>query len=113
MATAVGFLVQIFGLSIAGTIFKFGLSPALVFQAICFGLGAFAIRRLLPQPPVIQKKESPFKNLADAFRKIYKQRDIMQTLIINCTSSAFNTGATISNLLIVRVMPLVRPGVFF
>jgi len=143
-ATAVGFLVQIFGLGIAGTIDKFGLSPALAFQATCVGLGAFAVRRLHPQPPVIQKTESPFKNLADGFREIYKQRDIMQTLIINFTSSVFNAGAfmtvfpfivkeiyggnafllsflmvifyagaTISNLLMIRVMPLVRPGRIF
>ena len=143
-ATAVGFLVQIFGLGIAGTIDKFGLSPALAFQATCVGLGAFAVRRLHPQPPVIQKTESPFKNLADGFREIYKQRDIMQTLIINFASSVFNAGAfmtvfpfivkeiyggnafllsflmvifyagaTISNLLMIRVMPLVRPGRIF
>ena len=143
-ATAVGFLVQIFGLGIAGTIDKFGLSPALAFQATCVGLGAFAVRRVHPQPPVIQKTESPFKNLADGFREIYKQRDIMQTLIINFTSSVFNAGAfmtvfpfivkeiyggnafllsflmvifyagaTISNLLMIRVMPLVRPGRIF
>ena len=143
-ATAVGFLVQIFGLGIAGTIDKFGLSPALAFQATCVGLGAFAVRRLHPQPPVIQKTESPLKNLADGFREIYKQRDIMQTLIINFTSSVFNAGAfmtvfpfivkeiyggnafllsflmvifyagaTISNLLMIRVMPLVRPGRIF
>ena len=143
-ATAVGFLVQILGLGIAGTIDKFGLSPALAFQATCVGLGAFAVRRLHPQPPVIQKTESPFKNLADGFREIYKQQDIMQTLIINFTSSVFNAGAfmtvfpfivkeiyggnafllsflmvifyagaTISNLLMIRVMPLVRPGRIF
>ena len=143
-ATAVGFLVQIFGLGIAGTIDKFGLSPALAFQATCVGLGAFAVRRLHPQPPVIEKTESPFKNLADGFSEIYKQKDIMQTLIINFTSSVFNAGAfmtvfpfivkeiyggnafllsflmvifyagaTISNLLMIRVMPLVRPGRIF
>ena len=143
-ATAVGFLVQIFGLGIAGTIDKFGLSPALAFQATCVGLGAFAVRRLHPQPPVFKKTESPFKNLADGFREIYKQRDIMQTLIINFASSVFNAGAfmtvfpfivkeiyggnafllsflmvifyagaTISNLLMIRVMPLVRPGRIF
>ena len=143
-ATTVGFLVQIFGLGIAGTIDKFGLSPALAFQATCVGLGAFAVRRLHPQPKEKKKTESPFKNLADGFREIYKQRDIMQTLIINFTSSVFNAGAvmtvfpfivkeiyggnafllsflmvifyagaTISNLLMIRVMPLVRPGRIF
>ena len=143
-ATAVGFLVQIFGLGIAGTIDRFGLSPALAFQAICIILGAFAVRSLHPQPPVIKKPESPFKNLADGFREIYKQRDIMQTLVINFTSSIFNAGAfmtvfpfivkevydgdalllsflmvifyagaAVSNLLMIRIMPLVRPGRIF
>ena len=92
-ATAVGFLVQIFGLGIAGTIDSFGLSPALTFQAACIALGALAVRRLHPQPPAIHNTESPFKNLADGFREIYKQRDIMQTLLINFTSSIFNAGA--------------------
>ena len=144
VATAVGFLVQIFGLCIAGTIDSFGLSPALAFQATCIILGAFAVRSLHPQPPVIKNTESPFKNLADGFKEIYKQRDIMQTLIINFASSVFNAGAfmtvfpfivkemyggnafllsflmvifyvgaTISNLLMIRVMPLVRPGRIF
>ena len=58
VATAVGFLVQIFGLCIAGTIDSFGLSPALAFQATCIILGAFAVRSLHPQPPVIKNTES-------------------------------------------------------
>ena len=142
--TGVGFLVQILGLGIAGTIDKFGLSPALAFQAICIGLGVFAIRRLKPQPPAANKTESPFKNIADGFKAIHKQPDIMQTLIINFTSSVFNAGAfmtvfpfivkeiyngnalllsflmvifyagaAVSNFLMIRLMPLVRPGRIF
>jgi len=142
--TGVGFLVQILGLGIAGTIDEFGLSPALAFQAICIGLGVFAIRRLKPQPPVAKKTESPFKNIADGFKAIHKQPDIMQTLIINFTSSVFNAGAfmtvfpfivkemyngdalllsflmvifyagaAVSNFLMIRLMPLVRPGRIF
>ena len=142
--TGVGFLVQILGLGIAGTIDEFGLSPALAIQVICIGLGVFAIRRLKPQPPLEKKTESSFKNIADGFKAIHKQPDIMQTLIINFTSSIFNAGAfmtvfpfivkeiydgdalllsllmvifyagaAVSNFLMIRLMPLVRPGRIF
>ena len=142
--TAVGFLVQILGLGIAGTIDRFGLSPALAFQALCLGFGVFAVRRLNPQPPVVQKIESPFKNIVSGFRAIYRQPDIMQTLIINFTSSVFNAGAfmtvfpfivkeiydgnalllsflmvifyagaSASNFLMIRLMPLIKPGRIF
>ena len=142
--TAVGFLVQILGLGIAGTIDRFGLSPALAFQALCLGFGVFAVRRLNPQPPVVQKIESPFKNIVSGFRAIYRQPDIMQTLIINFTSSVFNAGAfmtvfpfivkeiydgnalllsflmvifyagaSTSNFLMIRLMPLIKPGRIF
>ena len=142
--TAVGFLVQILGLGMAGTIDKFGLSPALAFQAICLIFGVFAVRQLNPQPPVVKKLESSFKNIVDGFRAIQKQPDIMQTLIINFTSSVFNAGAfmtvfpfivkeiydgdalllsflmvifyagaAVSNFLMIRLMPLVRPGRIF
>ena len=142
--TAVGFLVQILGLGMAGTIDKFGLSPALAFQAIFLGFGVFAVQRLSPQPPVKKKIESSFRNIVYGFRAIHKQPDIMQTLIINFTSSVFNAGAfmtvfpfivkeiydgdalllsflmvifyagaAVSNILMIRLMPLVRPGRIF
>jgi predicted MFS family arabinose efflux permease len=53
-ATAIGFIVQILGLGLAGTIDKYGLLPALSFQAICLGLGGITVRRLNPQPPTIK-----------------------------------------------------------
>ena len=143
-ATAIGFIVQILGLGVAGTIDKFGLLPALSFQAICIGLGAITVRRLNPQPPTINKKESAFKNFAGGFRAIYAKPDIMQTLLINFVSSIFNAGAfmtvfpfivkqiydgdafllsflmiifyagaTASNFLMIRIMPVVRPGRIF
>ena len=143
-ATAIGFIVQIFGLGLAGTIDKFGLLPALSFQAICIGLGAITVRRLNPQPPTIKNTESAFKNFAGGFRAIYEKPDIMQTLLINFVSSIFNAGAfmtvfpfivkqiydgdafllsflmiifyagaTASNFLMIRIMPVVRPGRIF
>lgn len=143
-ATAIGFIVQILGLGLAGTIDKYGLLPALSFQAICLGLGGITVRRLNPQPPTIKNTESAFKNFAGGFRAIYEKPDIMQTLLINFVSSIFNAGAfmtvfpfivkqiydgdafllsflmiifyagaTASNFLMIRIMPVVRPGRIF
>jgi len=143
-ATAIGFIVQIIGLGLAGTIDKFGLLPALSFQAICIGLGAITVRRLNPQPPIVRNRESALKNFSDGFRAIYEKPDIMQTLLINFVSSIFNAGAfmtvfpfivkqiydgnafllsflmiifyagaTASNFLMIRIMPLKRPGRIF
>ncbi len=143
-ATAIGFIVQIIGLGLAGTIDKFGLLPALSFQAICIALGAITVRRLNPQPPIVRNRESALKNFSDGFRAIYEKPDIMQTLLINFVSSIFNAGAfmtvfpfivkqiydgnafllsclmiifyagaTASNFLMIRIMPLKRPGRIF
>ena len=143
-ATAIGFIVQIFGLALAGTIDKYGLLPALSFQATCIGLGAITVRRLNPQPPINATKESSFKKLASGFRAIYEKPEIMETLLINFISSVFNAGAfmtvfpfivkeiydgnaftlsflmiifyagaTASNFLMIRVMPVARPGRIF
>ena len=143
-ATAIGFIVQILGLGLAGTIDKYGLLPALSFQAICLGLGGITVRRLNPQPPTIKNTESAFKNFAGGFRAIYEKPDMMQTLLINFVSSIFNAGAfmtvfpfivkqiydgdafllsflmiifyagaTASNFLMIRIMPVVRPGRIF
>ncbi len=143
-ATAIGFIVQIFGLALAGTIDEYGLLPALSVQATCIGLGAIAVRRLNPQPPSNGNKESSFQKLASGFRAIHGKPEIMQTLLINFISSVFNAGAfmtvfpfivkeiyngnafvlsflmiifyvgaTTSNFLMIRVMPLLRPGRIF
>ena len=143
-ATAIGSIVQIFGLALAGTIDEYGLLPALSFQATCIGLGAITVRRLNPQPPINATKESSFKKLASGFRAIYEKPEIMQTLLINFISSVFNAGAfmtvfpfivkeiydgnaytlsflmiifyagaTASNFLMIRVMPVARPGRIF
>jgi MFS family permease len=143
-ATAIGFIVQIFGLALAGSIDEFGLLPALSFQAVFIGLGAVTVRRLNPQPPTNVKKESSFKKLASGFRAIYEKPEIMQTLLINFISSVFNAGAfmivfpfivkeiydgnasvlsflmiifyagaTTSNFLMIRIMPVVQPGRIF
>ena len=56
-ATAMGFVVQMVGLSIAGQLDKFGLSTVLAIQAVCLVLGAILVHRITPQPVAAQPKQ--------------------------------------------------------
>ncbi len=143
-ATAIAFIVQMLGLGVAGTMDELGLIPVLSFQAICVALGAFAVRRLNPQPPTSTNTESTLSNIVAGLKAIYQQKVIMQTLLINFASSIFNAGAfmtvfpfivkriyegdalllsflmivfyggaTASNFIMMRIMPLARPGRIF
>ncbi|MDD9891367.1 MAG: MFS transporter, partial [Gammaproteobacteria bacterium] len=62
-ATAIAFMVQMLGLGVAGTMDELGLIPVLSFQAVCVALGAFAIRRLNPQPPPYTNTESAVSSI--------------------------------------------------
>lgn len=143
-STAIAFMVQMLGLGVAGTMDELGLIPVLFFQVICVGMGALAIRGLNPQPPSSKNTESAMRNIIAGLDAIYRQKVIMQTLIINFVSSIFNAGAfmtvfpfivkriyegdalllsflmiifyggaTASNFIMIRIMPLKRPGRIF
>ncbi|MDA1370614.1 MAG: MFS transporter [Proteobacteria bacterium] len=143
-ATAIGFMVQILGLGVAGTMDTLGLIPVLGFQALCIGLGAFAVRRLNPQAPLTNNSAPALRNISAGLKAIYQHKVIMQALAINFVSSVFNAGAfmtvfpfiikriyegdalllsmmmifffagaTTSNFLMIRLMPLARPGRIF
>jgi len=92
--TAIGFLVQMLGLSVAGTMDELGLVPVLTFQAICVGLGAVAVRRLKPRPPKLPASKQPtWKIILDGLHAVYRHKVIFQVLTINFVSSIFNAGA--------------------
>ncbi len=92
--TAIGFLVQMLGLSVAGTMDELGLVPVLTFQAICVGLGAVAVRRLKPRPPELPASRQPtWKIILDGLHAVYRHKVIFQVLTINFVSSIFNAGA--------------------
>jgi MFS family permease len=92
--TAIGFLVQMLGLSVAGTMDELGLVPVLTFQAICVGLGAVAVRRLKPRPPELPASKQPtWKIILDGLHAVYRHKVIFQVLTINFVSSIFNAGA--------------------
>lgn len=92
--TAIGFLVQMLGLSVAGTMDRLGLMPVLTVQALCLGFGALSIRRLSPQPPAKTASSDPaWKIIAAGLKAAYANKVIFQLLSINFVSSIFNAGA--------------------
>ena len=145
-STAVGFLVQMGGLMLAGQMDRIGLSAVLVVQAICLAIGALAIRRISPAaPPLASGPKVPaLRTIAAGFRATLDNRVIFQILTINFASSIFNAGAfmtvfpfiikrvydgdaallgimmtvfyagaTVSNLLMFKLMPFQQPGRLF
>jgi predicted MFS family arabinose efflux permease len=145
-STAVGFLVQMGGLMLAGQMDRIGLSAVLVVQAVCLAVGALAIRRISPAAPPESAgpKASALKTIAAGFRATLENRVIFQILTINFASSIFNAGAfmtvfpfiikrvydgdaallaimmtvfyagaTVSNLLMFKLMPFKQPGRLF
>ncbi len=143
-ATAIGFVVQIVGLVLAGQMETIGVPQVLVIQSLSLILGAFTIRLISPQPTKAGSGESTLRIIADGLSATYANRTIFNTLLINFLSSIFNAGAfmtvvpfivkrvyegdalglatimivfyagaTISNIIQFRIMPLERPGLWF
>jgi predicted MFS family arabinose efflux permease len=94
-STAVGFLVQMGGLMLAGQMDRIGLSAVLLVQALCLAIGALAIRRISPAEPPEQSgpRVPALKTIAAGFRATFDSRVIAQILTINFASSIFNAGA--------------------
>lgn len=92
-STAVGFLVQIAGLMLAGQMEAVGLSNVLLIQAACLAVGALAIRRITPVPPAAADTASALATIAAGLRATLANRVVFQILTINFVSSIFNAGA--------------------
>lgn len=146
-STAVGFAVQMAGLTAAGQMDRIGLPAVLVTQCVCFGVAALAMKRIAAQPAresAGQPEESALTRIAHGLRATYANRTIFHLLVINFVSTIFNAGsmmtvfpfiikrvydgdaatlglmmtlffagATCSNFLLMRLMPLIRPGRVF
>ncbi len=143
-ATAIGFIVQILGLAVAGTLEVIGLIPVLLIQLVCFGFAAIVVSRISPIVARLTTSESTISQLRAGIEAIATNKVIAPTLSINFISSIFNAGsfmtvfpfivrriyegdafllsmmmvifycgATASSLVMMRFMPLERPGRIF
>jgi MFS family permease len=93
-STAVGFLVQVTGLMLAGQMDRIGLSSVLLVQAVCLGVGALMIRRIEPVITVSRASgESPLHTIMEGLKATYQTKVIFHVLSINFVSSIFNAGA--------------------
>lgn len=143
--TAIGFLVQMLGLALAGTMDSLGLVPVLTIQSICIGLGALTVRRLPAQTSVsLARSEPVWRTIVAGMHAIYQSKVIFHVLTLNFVSSIFNAGAFMtvfpfiikqiyagdafllsimmvifygggaaSNFLMMRIMPIMKPGKIF
>jgi predicted MFS family arabinose efflux permease len=93
-STAVGFLVQVAGLALAGQMDRIGLTSVLVVQAVCLATGALMIRRIDAVPgPGASTGHSPIQTIIEGLKATYKTKVIFHVLSINFASSIFNAGA--------------------
>ena len=145
VSTAIGFLVQIVGLMIAGQMERVGLTAVLVSQSVCIALGAVTIARLQKaEVNITPNLEPTWRNVVAGLHATYANKNIFELLIVNFVSSIFNAGAfitvvpfiikrayngdalqlaiimivfyfgaTLSGLVMLRFMPMLRPGRIF
>lgn len=141
-STAIAFMMQIIGLSLAGQMETVGLAAVLVIQGLCLFAGALAVRRISPKASDYVETGVPtWKVVLEGLKATFEHRTIFHTLMINFVSSIFNAGAfttvlpfiikrvydgdalnlavimiiffggaSISNFLMLRLMPFEKPG---
>lgn len=101
-ATAIGFVVQVVGLILAGQIDNVGLTPVLLSQAIGFCLAGVMMARLpIAGPEQFNADESAAKpgaleGVRSGLRATVEHPVILNVLTITFASSIFNAGAFIT-----------------
>ncbi|MEC7076834.1 MAG: MFS transporter [Pseudomonadota bacterium] len=146
VATAIGYVVQVIGLGLAGQIDRLGVSPVLIMQALTLLMAGIMMLRIAPMPAgrSTGAAASPIQGIAEGLRATYRSPVIFDALLINFVSSIFNAGsfvtafpfivkrvyegdawmlawlmavffaaAAVSNVLLLRYMPLKFPGKVF
>ena len=146
VATAIGYVVQVIGLGLAGQIDRLGVSPVLIMQALTLLMAGIMMLRIAPMPTGRSSgaAASPIQGIAEGLRATYRSPVIFDALLINFVSSIFNAGsfvtafpfivkrvyegdawmlawlmavffaaAAVSNVLLLRYMPLKFPGKVF
>lgn len=106
-STAVGFMMQIVGLTMAGQMDRLGLEAVLGAQAVCMLLGAVMVRRIAAQPSELGHGGEPaLRTILRGLVATYAHPTIFHTLVISFISSIFNAGAFIT------VMPFIIKRVY-
>ena len=90
-ASAIGFIVQIVGLIIAGQMEIIGVSPVLIFQAASLWLaGALMFRIAKLKSREIKRSSSAAQEIWAGLVATYRDKVILNVLSINFVSSIFN-----------------------
>ncbi|MGA1370497.1 MAG: MFS transporter [Pseudomonadales bacterium] len=94
-ATALTFVVQVVGLSIAGQLEAIGLDVVLLLQSLAIAVGALLVRRM---PAVIVPRTSgappaAWRSVLDGLVAIREHPVLLHTLIANFVSMIFNAGS--------------------
>ncbi len=92
-ATAVGFVVQVVGLVLAGQLDQVGMATVLFFQGVSFLGAAWAMRFIHSQPPANVNAAGSIAQVREGFVATMQSKVIMSVLLINFVSTIFNAGS--------------------
>ena len=93
-ASAVGFVVQIGGLLLAGQMEVIGVTPVLLFQAASLAVAGLLMLRITKQQITESKiKSSAAREIFAGLIQTYRDKVILNVLGISFVSSIFNAGA--------------------
>lgn len=92
-ATAVGFVVQVLGIAVAGQMETVGLSSLLLLQAVCTGLGAVLIAQLKPAEVNSGAGPPVWQSIAEGLGALRENSLLMNILALNFISMMFNAGS--------------------
>lgn len=92
-ATAIGFVVQVVGLIIAGQLDRVGMSTVLLVQGLSFLGAAIAMRYISSQAPLQVSPTSAVDQIRKGLAATLKSKVIMSVLLINFVSTIFNAGS--------------------
>ena len=142
-ATAIGFSMQLIGLAVAGQLDRLGLTLVLLVQALCLAATALLVRKLSAQPAqpnadralrrIADGIRATYRNrvvfdvlmlnfLSSIFNAgafltvvpfIIKRIYNGNAALLATMMAVFFAGAMVSNLVMLRLMPIARPGRWF
>ncbi|MEZ5557513.1 MAG: MFS transporter [Pseudomonadales bacterium] len=92
-STAVGLVMQVIGLGLAGQLERLGLASVLLVQAVAIIVGRVMISRLPAAPPRAPGGAVPaWRSVVEGFGVIGRDRLVLNVLVLNIISMLFNAG---------------------